>query len=138
MKVFKVPGKVRKWIAIFYQAFFYENIQSSWKSAHCQGIVKETMDAHWRQCKNVAIWAEMSQFTRFFVILLKCWDLRALSHFGWNVAIYAFSQEKIVCCQAPKTILHPCLLGPYFMKSWVPIGSLFLSMEVPISLGNSV
>ena len=23
------------------------------------------------------------------------------------------------------------------MKSWVPIGSLFLSMEVPISLGNS-
>ena len=30
------------------------------------------------------------------------------------------------------------LLGPSFMKSWVPIGSLFLSMEVPISLGNSV
>ena len=30
------------------------------------------------------------------------------------------------------------LLGPYFMKSWVPIGSLFLSMKVPISLGNSV
>ena len=29
------------------------------------------------------------------------------------------------------------LLVPYFMKSWVPIGSLFLSMEVPISLGNS-
>ena len=24
------------------------------------------------------------------------------------------------------------------MKSWVPIGSLFLSMEVPISLENSV
>ena len=29
-------------------------------------------------------------------------------------------------------------MGPYFMESWVPIGSLFLSMEVPISLGNSV
>jgi len=73
----------------FYQAFFYENIQSSRKSAHCQGIVKETMDAHWRQCKNVAIWAEMSQFTRFFcnfvemlrftrfvAFWLKCCDLR--------------------------------------------------------------
>ena len=30
------------------------------------------------------------------------------------------------------------LLGPYFIKSWVPIGSLFLSFEVPISFGNSV
>ena len=29
-------------------------------------------------------------------------------------------------------------MGPYFRKSWVPIGSLFLSMEVPISLGNNV
>ena len=28
--------------------------------------------------------------------------------------------------------------GPYFIKSWVPIGSLFLSFEVPISFGNSV
>ena len=29
------------------------------------------------------------------------------------------------------------LLGPYFIKSWVPIGSLFLSLEVPISFRNS-
>ena len=29
-------------------------------------------------------------------------------------------------------------MGPYFMKSWVPIRSLFLRLEVPISLGNSV
>ena len=28
-------------------------------------------------------------------------------------------------------------MGPYFIKSWVPIGSLFLSLEVPISFGNS-
>ena len=28
-------------------------------------------------------------------------------------------------------------MGPYFMKSWVPIRSLFLRLEVPISLGNS-
>ena len=27
--------------------------------------------------------------------------------------------------------------GPYSMKSWVPIGSLFSSMRVPISLGSS-
>ena len=27
-------------------------------------------------------------------------------HF-WNVAIYAFCQAQIFCCQAPKTILHP-------------------------------
>ena len=29
------------------------------------------------------------------------------------------------------------LLGPYFTKSWVPIGSLFQSLGVPISLGDS-
>ena len=28
-------------------------------------------------------------------------------------------------------------MGPYFMKSYVPIESPCLSMEVPISLGNS-
>ena len=27
--------------------------------------------------------------------------------------------------------------GPYFIKSWAPIGSLFLSLEVPISFRNS-
>ena len=32
---------------------FYENIQSAWEGAHWQGIVKETMDAYWRQCKNL-------------------------------------------------------------------------------------
>ena len=28
-------------------------------------------------------------------------------------------------------------MGPYFIKSWVPIGSLFLSLEVPKSFRNS-
>ena len=29
------------------------------------------------------------------------------------------------------------MLGPYFITSWVPIGSLFLSLEVPKSFRNS-
>ena len=28
-------------------------------------------------------------------------------------------------------------MGPYFIKSWVPIGSLILSLEVPISFRHS-
>ena len=28
-------------------------------------------------------------------------------------------------------------MGPYFMRSWVPIRSLFLGLKVPISFGNS-
>ena len=28
-------------------------------------------------------------------------------------------------------------MGPYFIKSWVPIRSLFLGLKVPISFGNS-
>ena len=34
---------------------------------------------------------------------------RIVLHFSWNVAIYAFCQAQILCWQAPKTILHPCL-----------------------------
>ena len=53
-------------------------------------------------------------------ILVKCRDLRGLSHlaemlrftrfvaFGRNVAIYAFCQAQNVCSQASKTILNPC------------------------------
>ena len=45
-------------VQILYKKFalardFYENIQSAWEGAHWQGIVKETMDAYWRQCKNL-------------------------------------------------------------------------------------
>ena len=50
-------------------------------------------------------------------IWLKCCELRALSHFGWNVAIYAFSQAQNVCCQAPQTILHPWISNT-MMNQW--------------------
>ena len=46
--------------------------------------------------KNYPKWLKMAQKLHF-----------------WNVAIYAFCQAQIFCCQAPKTILHPCY--------WVPI-----------------
>ena len=69
--------------------------------AHCQGIVKETMDAYWRQCKNVNLshLAEMSRFTRFVAFWLKCHNLRVFQ--GTTCLV------DIVFCQAPKTILHP-------------------------------
>ena len=62
-----------KW-HFFCQALFYENIQS----AHCQGIVKETMDAYRRQCKNINLLhlAEMLRITCFVAFWLKCRDLR--------------------------------------------------------------
>ena len=68
-------------------------------------FTKMTKLTHFGQMSHLA---EMSRFTRFVAFLLKCRDLRALSHFSWNVAIYAFCQAQNVCYQAPKTILHPC------------------------------
>ena len=46
-------------MALFYQALLYENIQSTWESAHCQSIVKEIMDAFTGGS------AKMSRFTYF-------------------------------------------------------------------------
>ena len=35
------------------------------------------------------------------------WPKMAQKWHFWNVAIHAFCQAQIFCCQAPKTILHP-------------------------------
>ena len=39
MKIFKVPGKVRKQITLCCQALFYENIKSAWQSAEANYIL---------------------------------------------------------------------------------------------------
>ena len=44
-------------------------------------------------------------------------------HF-WNVAIYAFCQAQIFCCQAPTTILHPCPQLPLCIASLITYCSL--------------
>ena len=41
------------------------------------------------------------------------------------------------CEKGPYFDCQGSLLGPYFIKSWVPIGSLFLSSEVPKSFNIS-
>ena len=103
-------------------------------SSHFTEMTKLTCFCHiWVKWQNFHLMLyinEMTQCTRFVTcwshvaiyplsrIWLKCRDLRALSHFGWNVAIYAFSQ-------APKTILHPCFLGTWKAVwrakiTWIP------------------
>ena len=54
----------------------------------------------------------------------------------WQFSLYVYSNELFLCC-----LLLICLLfalGPYLIKSWVPIGSLFLSShQVLLSFGHS-
>ena len=56
-------------------------------------------------------------------------------HF-WNVAIYAFRQAQIFCCQAPKTILHPWVLHFLTISNsvWFSGGKLcdLLSDQTPV------
>ena len=49
----------------------------------------------------------------------------------------AYALNFIIVILGPYSGCQGSLLGPYFIKSWVLIGSLFLSLEVPISFGNS-
>ena len=173
MKLFKVPGKVRKQITLCCQALFMKIskvpgkvrkkitlcCQAKWKSAEvlhwtsmlpgqvqkcgsitlnfnkkCPGwtllnsALEPTQVFHLQtmgemtKLSTVAvhqlydtmhmlchIFGQMSRFAR--IVSHFSWNgrnLRALSHFSWNVAIYVFCQAQIFCCQAPKTILHPC------------------------------
>ena len=43
--------------------------------------------------------------------------------------------EKFFTLWVPINISGSLFQGPYFTKSWVPIGSLLLSSDVPISFG---
>ena len=47
------------------------------------------------------------------------WSKMAQKWHLWNVAIYAFCKAQTVCCQAPKTILHPWA-GPCSRSKPVP------------------
>ena len=48
-------------------------------------------------------------------------------HF-WNVAIYAFCQAQIFCCQAPKIILHP----------WIPVSVISMQCNELSSLLTTI
>ena len=77
-------------------------------------------------------------------------DLSVMSKF---LNYYCF-MALVLCYTAGKFDFYLCLCvkfhksslqvpiftaeGPYFIKSWVPIGSLLLSLEVPISFRHSV
>ena len=49
----------------------------------------------------------------------------------------AYALNFIIVILGPYSGCQGSLLGPYFIKSWVLIGSLFLSLEVPKSFRNS-
>ena len=52
------------------------------------------------------LWSNLTPGTLIFGQMLRF--MRIVLHFSWNVANHALCQAQIFCCQAPKTILHPC------------------------------
>ena len=67
---------------------------------------------------------------------------RSLLHF-WQISMFTPAGAPNIIKYQISSILGPyfgcrgSLFGPYFVKIWVPIGSLFLSSQVPDSFAHS-
>ena len=76
MKVFKVPGKVRKWIAIFTRHFFMKIFKVPGKVPIARALSKKQ-------------WMLTGGSAKMLLFGLKCRNLRVFLQFCWNVEIYA-------------------------------------------------
>ena len=60
-----------------------------------------------------------------------------LNDLFWGIRAHSVTQKVLIVGTGPYKDLFGVSQIIYFTKSWVPIGSLFQSLGVPISLGDS-